>query len=46
LDHEAGVVEDQFSSTLTFNNEEDARKAATVIRKVVRAGSTRARTRQ
>ena len=46
LDHEAGVVEDQFSSTLTFGNEADARKAATVIRKVVRDGSTRSRMRQ
>ena len=36
-DHEAGVVDDRFSSTITFDNEEDARKAVVIIRKVIRA---------
>jgi hypothetical protein len=36
-DHEAGVVDDRFSSTITFDNEEDARKAVAIIRKVIRA---------
>jgi len=40
-DHEAGVVDDRFSSTLTFETEADARKAVTVIRKVIRTGSDR-----
>lgn len=39
-DHEAGVVDQRFSSTLTFATESDAKKAATVIRKVIRAGAT------
>ena len=37
-DHEAGVVGNRFSSTLTFASEEDAKKAATVIRRVIRDG--------
>ena len=42
LDQEAGVVDDRFSSTLTFESPADARKAVTVIRKVIRTyGSTR-----
>ena len=45
-DHEAGVVETQFSSTLTFDSEADASKAAKVIRKVARNRSTRTQTRQ
>ena len=36
IDHEAGVVGDQFSSTVTFGTEDDARKAVAVIRKVIR----------
>lgn len=36
VDHEAGVVDDRFSSTLTFSSEEDAKKAVAVIRKVIR----------
>ena len=39
-DHEAGVVDQRFSSTLTFATESDAKKAAAVIRKVIRAGAT------
>ena len=39
-DHEAGVVDQRFSSTLTFDTERDAKKAAAVIRKVIRAGAT------
>ena len=36
VDHEAGVVSNQFSSTLTFASESDAKKAVAVIRKVIR----------
>ena len=39
-DHEAGVVDRRFSSTLTFDTESDAEKAAAVIRRVIRAGAT------
>jgi hypothetical protein len=39
-DHEAGVVDRRFSSTLTFDTESDAKKAAAVIRRVIRAGAT------
>lgn len=35
-DYEAGVVDRRFSSTLTFDSEADAGKAAAIIRKVVR----------
>jgi hypothetical protein len=38
-DHEAGVVDQRFSSTLTFATESDAKKAAAVIRRVIRAGA-------
>lgn len=38
-DHEAGVVDRRFSSTLTFESEDDAKKAAAVIRRVIRAGA-------
>jgi len=37
-DHEAGVVGDRFSSTLTFASEEDAKKAVIVIRRVIGDG--------
>lgn len=44
-DHEAGVVDTRFSSTLTFSSEEDARKAIKVIRRVIRsADDTRPQT--
>ncbi len=39
-DHEAGVVDRRFSSTLTFDTEGDAKQAAAVIRRVIRAGAT------
>ena len=45
-DHEAGVVETQFSSTLTFDSEAEASEAAKVIRKVARSRSTRTPTRR
>ena len=35
-DYEAGVVDRRFCSTLTFDSEEDAAKAAAIIRKVIR----------
>ena len=41
-DYEAGVVGRKFSSTLTFDSESDAAKAATIIRKVVRGAAGRA----
>ena len=41
-DHEAGVVDNRFSSTLTFASEEDAKKAVTVIRQVSGDGDRRA----
>lgn len=41
-DYEAGVVGRKFSSTLTFDSEADAAKAATIIRKVVRGAAGRA----
>ena len=41
-DYEAGVVGRKFSSTLTFESESDAAKAATIIRKVVRGAAGRA----
>ena len=40
-DHEAGVVDNRFSSTLTFASEEDAKKAVTVIRQVIGDGDRR-----
>ena len=40
-DHEAGVVDNRFSSTLTFASEEDAKKAVTVIRQVIGDGARR-----
>ncbi|MDA1093150.1 MAG: hypothetical protein O3A25_07765 [Acidobacteria bacterium] len=42
-DHEAGVVDQRFSSTLTFATESDAKRAAAVIRRVIRAGAPRER---
>ena len=43
-DHEAGVVANQFSSTLTFDSEAEARKAALLIRKVIRGISSKNQT--
>ncbi len=37
-DYEAGVVDTRFSSTLTFDTEEDARKAIKVVGRVIRGG--------
>jgi hypothetical protein len=42
-DLEAGVVDARYSATLTFNSEEDAKKAVAVIRKVTRAPSSQNR---
>ncbi len=41
-DYEAGVVGRKFSSTLTFDSESEAAKAAAIIRKVVRGADGRA----
>ena len=40
-DLDAEVVGTRYSAILTFNSEEDAEKAVTVIRKITRAGSAR-----
>mgnify|MGYP001171754331 FL=1 len=40
-DLEAEVVDARYSATITFNSEEDARKAVAVIRKVTRGGAAR-----